>query len=121
MVIAGGNVTVSADVEAEVRALLAGIEIVRAAGDSRYTTAVALADRSVVAADTVFVATGTAFADALAGTPAAIRGSAPVVLVPRTGQVPQAVSDFVARVHPDRLIIVGGRAAIPQVIIDQLS
>jgi YVTN family beta-propeller protein len=121
VIVAGGSAAVSDAVLDAVRARLPEADVVRVAGDSRYSTAVALADRADASGDTVFVATGESFADALAATPGSIRAGAPVLLVPRTGTVPAAVVDAVRRFDPDVLTIVGGSGAIPQAIIDQLS
>jgi YVTN family beta-propeller protein len=121
IVIGGGAAAVSAAVEDELRELLGNIDITRAAGADRFATAVALAQLATDAdTSTVFVATGLAFADALAATPASIRRDAPMVLVPSSGTVPASVVEFVRSVNPSSLVVVGGTGAIPDAIVEQL-
>jgi putative cell wall-binding protein len=87
-------------------------EVVRWSGADRYATALAIsAETFPDGADTVFVATGEDFADALAaGTAAALR-SAPVLLSPRAA-LPDAVAAELARLRPMRAVLVGGEAAL---------
>src|SRR5439155_5191296 len=65
----------------------------RLAGADRYGTAVEISKAAFAAGlDTVFVANGTGFADAMAGGPAATRRRAPVLLVERD-RVPGVTAD----------------------------
>ncbi len=78
IVVLGGASAVSEAVVAELATLTAG-PVTRLAGSSRYATAEAVDAALTGSASTVFVATGGAFPDALAGVPWA--GGNPVVLV----------------------------------------
>lgn len=85
--------------------------VVRVGGADRYETAVELSRRSFTApVDTVFVATGTHFADALAGGPAA--GSTGPVLLVTHDSIPDGVLDELARLQPGTIRVLGGESAV---------
>nr|BFF11042.1 hypothetical protein GCM10025699_23450 [Microbacterium flavescens] len=89
------------------------VQYQRVAGLDRYRTAAALSAKYFGAArtDTVFIASGTAFPDALsAGAAAAVNG-APVLLVPRTG-LPAAVASELRRIEPATIYVIGGAATV---------
>lgn len=93
----------------------------RIAGPTRYETAAATAarvwpDGSAVA----YVATGEVFADALAATPAAAVDAAPVLLV-GSDAVPEATRSQLTRLRPDRIVVVGGPAAVSPGVVDDLE
>lgn len=117
--IAGGTNTVSAGIEAQL--LSRTSEVYRAAGRDRYETGRILNSIFVPpygfdygelgGTDLVYVATGTGFADALAGGPLAARDGAPLYLTPPrclgVGIV-DAVEDLGAR----EIVILGGPPAV---------
>ena len=61
--------------------------------------------------DKVFIATGFAFPDALAGAALAGRENAPLYVVPRTC-VPQHIVDDITAFAPEELVLLGGPAAL---------
>jgi len=65
-------------------------------------------------ADTAYLATGTAFPDALAAVPAILDG-APLLLV-APDALPPTIADELARLGPDRLVGLGGNDAISDVV-----
>ena len=86
----------------------------RLAGPDRYETAADIAEDAFPGtADTVFLATGEGFADALAGVPAAALAEAPVLLT-RTACLPVAIGAQLARLAPDRVVVLGGVAAVSE-------
>jgi putative cell wall-binding protein len=116
VVVVGGPAAVDDVVLTE----LAGLSrqpVTRSSGPDRYATAAAIA-ATFPSASTVFLATGMAFPDALAGVPAAGAAGAPMLLV--GGPAPTAAAEQVARLDPDRLVIVGGKAAVPDAAVDSL-
>ena len=92
----------------------------RVAGLNRYETAALLSASAFPNADTVFVATGTSFPDALAGGPAAAAGRAPLLLVTPTA-VPDATAAELTRLAPDRIVVLGGDAAVGPEVVDDLE
>lgn len=110
VVILGGEGAVAASVEAE----LAGYadEVDRLAGVSRFATAAAVARHAFPAgADTVYVASGEGFADALAGVSAAVDGEAPLLLA-AADELTAPTAAELERLDPDRVVVLGGEAAL---------
>ena len=117
VVIAGSEGTISAGIEASLRSAASVTEVYRRSGNNRYTTSVLLAQGSIRLADAVFLATGTDFPDALAGS--ALAGyedfRSPIYLV-RPDCVPQAVFDEIARVKPAEIYILGGTTTVGDIL-----
>ena len=106
--IVGGVAAVSDDVAAEVQSM--GYVVQRIAGADRFDTAVAVADQGLGGPETVLLATGRNFPDALgAGAAAGINGAA--VLLTDDDRLPPSVVSYLAR-HPNaKRYAVGGPAA----------
>jgi putative cell wall-binding protein len=94
-------------------------EIVRIAGIDRFATAAEISSVFRAPTDTVFVATGSNFPDALAGAAAAGRTSSPLLLV-ADDHVPQVVLEELRRLSPSKIVILGGHGAVPDTVVDQL-
>ena len=92
----------------------------RLAGVDRYATSVAVSQASFATSPTVFLATGKSFPDALGGGPVA--GSLPgaLLLVTPTA-VPATVLAELARLDPDRIVILGGTGAVAQGVESQVQ
>jgi glucose/arabinose dehydrogenase/putative cell wall-binding protein len=109
----GGTAAVTDDVARALAVFTAG-PVDRLAGPDRFATAAAVATAAFAPGrPTVYLATGATFADALAGTPAAAREGAPILLVHRTC-VPDVVRAELARLAPERIVILGGTAAVAE-------
>jgi putative cell wall-binding protein len=83
----------------------------RISGPNRYSTAVAISRQSFASADTVVIATGCDYADALAAAPLAGALHAPLLLVPATS-VPADVWTEIARLGATKAVIAGGTSAV---------
>lgn len=97
----------------------------RLQGDDRYGTATAVSGalvKSPASGQRVFVASGSTFPDALAAGTAAGRAGAPtpVVLVPASGALPDAVAAELRRLSPARITVVGGAKAVDDGVLGQL-
>lgn len=92
----------------------------RSTGDDRYATAAAVAQRYQPGVETVYVATGQGYPDALTG--AAVAGSegAPVLLT-RQGSLPPATAAALERLDPKRIVVLGGENVIGKPVMDQLE
>jgi putative cell wall-binding protein len=66
-----------------------------------------------------YVATGAAYADALAGGPAAARGGGPLLLISQLS-VPATVVTELQRLQPGRIVVLGGAEAISDAVLAQL-
>jgi len=116
VIVVGGTNAVTAGVETAVRAALPRATVVRRQGSDRYATAVEVSRQAFpTGASTVYVATGLGFPDALAGASAAGRDAAPVLLVPADG-VPAPVAGELARLAPQRVVLLGGTAALSSAV-----
>jgi putative cell wall-binding protein len=93
----------------------------RIAGSDRFDTAARVAAAAFPeGADTVFVATGRNFPDALAGAAVAARFDAPILMVD-TGVIPPVVAAELERLDPTTIVILGGPAAIAPTVEGDLA
>lgn len=89
-------------------------------GDDRFETAVQVSeDTFPEGADTVIIATGRNFPDALAGSSLAGAYGAPVLLV--GGDVPDAVATEIDRLGASTVFILGGEEAVSGAVEDELA
>ena len=98
----------------------------RLAGDDRYSTAVAISQyafqtQSLGARVAVTVASGINFPDALAAGPVAAAQGGPLLLVPKDGTLPPAVSNELTTLTPRLVNIAGGAAAVNSPVENQLK
>ena len=102
-------------------AIIGAFGTVRRAGADRYGTAAAIsADGFAAGVPVAYVATGAAFPDALAAAAAAGATTSPVLLVTATA-VPAATAAELKRLHPGRIVVVGGSAAVSNAVLTQLA
>ncbi|MFF1635175.1 cell wall-binding repeat-containing protein [Leifsonia sp. NPDC058248] len=115
IVIIGGPAAISPGVETALRATAPHAAVARVAGSNRYATARALVGSAFGATgvNTLYIATGKNFPDALsAGAAAGSSGSA-VLLVPGTSTSLDATTlALIAKLHPKAIRIAGGLAAV---------
>jgi putative cell wall-binding protein len=95
-------------------------DVVRRGGADRYETAVELSrNQFAPGVEVAYIATGATFPDALvAGPGAGSRG--PVLLVGGT-QIPEVVSQELARLQPQRIVVVGGPAIVSDGVMTSLK
>lgn len=94
--------------------------ISRISGNDRYATSVAIS-RSGFApgTETVYIASGTDFPDALSGAPLAAMRGGPLLLTPRSG-LPAVVIQEIKRLKPKTAIIFGGTGVVSATVESQL-
>ncbi len=111
IVVLGGEATISPGVYADLAGLTSG-PIVRWSGSDRYAASAAMSAASFSpGVERAFVASGTAFPDALAGAPAA--GSTPgPILLTAPGAVPAAIDAELKRLAPKQIVVLGGTATV---------
>jgi putative cell wall-binding protein len=120
IVLLGGEGVINASVEAQMSEYTSG-PVTRLAGQDRFGTAAAISAATYPAgADTVYVASGYTFADALAGSPVAGAQGAPLLLVGSDSVPPETASEL-ARLQPSTIIILGGEAVVSLGVEDTLS
>ncbi len=111
MFIAGSTVVVSAGIQTALQGVVDPNNVTRLSGASRYDTSVAINANQFASADTVYLATGLGFADALAGAALAGFEGAPLYVIPRTC-VPDAVLDEIDRLGASNVVLLGGLPAL---------
>lgn len=120
IVVLGGTVAVSAAVFGQLDSLAPG-GASRLAGADRYATAAAISRANFGAGVPVaYVATGVNYPDALGAVPAAGVERGPILLV-RPGGIPAATRTELSRLRPQRIVVLGGTAAISAAIATQLD
>lgn len=113
----GGSAVVPDSVVASLNAL---VPTTRIAGSDRYSTAAKIVQAEYSSADTVYVATGLNFPDALAGVPAAAGDTAPILLV-KPDSIPEPTATQLNRLKPTTIKILGGTAVISSSVADSLE
>ncbi len=119
IVVLGASGVVSDAVVNALGAHTAG-SVTRLAGSDRYATAVAVSTGTFASGNTVFVATGATFPDALGGGPVAGGLPGPLLLVPASA-VPASVAGELRRLDPDRVVILGGTGAVSASVVSQIQ
>lgn len=110
VVVLGGEVAVSEDVESALAPFTAG-EVTRLAGQERIATSAAISAGTYGAGvDVAYVATASAFPDALTAAAAAGRDGAPVLLV--GDEVGEVTAAELERLAPGRIAVLGGVEAV---------
>lgn len=91
-------------------------------GNTRYETSYKLFDKGWSTSDTVILASGVDYPDALTATPLAGKYNAPILLSRNTtlDAQPELKSTLIDK-GVKNVIIIGGQTAIPQIIQDQIS
>ena len=96
-------------------------ESVRVSGSDRYATAAAVSAASFGAHVAVaYIATGANFPDALAAGPAAAHAGGPVLLV-EAKNIPASTAKELSRLKPDRVVVLGGRGAVSNTVLNALK
>lgn len=99
--------------------------VTRVTGTDRFGTSVEISRKLVPTVpaggvDTVFVANGLNFPDALAASPAAIQAGAPILLVAPTF-IPSTVATELARLSPRRIVVLGDTPSVDANVARQLA
>lgn len=119
--IVGGSAAVSLDVERQVKELLgSGCAVFRVAGQTRYETSLVAAEINPKSSDTVIVATGGNYADALSVSPYAFASGSPVVLCDKSSGLTAGAMDTIRSKAYSKAVVVGGTAAVPASVERQL-
>ncbi len=116
--ILGGSGVVSEQVAKELTSYASSVD--RLWGPDRFATAAVIAeDTFPLGANTVYVAYGLNFPDALAGGPAAAQAGAPLLLV-TTDAIPQPTATEIRRLGAVEVVILGGTGVVSAGVRDQL-
>lgn len=95
--------------------------VFRWSGDDRYSAAVAIAHAAFPSrVETLYVASGEIFTDALSGAAVAARRGAPLLLV-RHDVIPATVADALYQLSPSQVIVLGGPNSVSDAVMQGLS
>lgn len=92
----------------------------RYAGSNRYATAVEISKSQFDKADTIILANGTNFPDALAGVPLAYAKNAPILLTQKD-KIPEVTKGETLRLGAKNIILLGGEGAISEKVEKELK
>lgn len=119
LVVFGGSVAIGDEVVTELEDLTEG-SVTRTAGEDRYGTAAAISADIEPGIDTVYVATGEEFADALTGAARAGTDESAVLLT-KADRLPHVTAAELERLDPTNIVILGGTEAISAEVADVLA
>lgn len=117
----GGPAALSDEVLAQIGATTPA-KVARLGGADRYETATLLSRTAFSGSGlpVAYIATGSAFPDALAGGALAARGPGPVLLTKR-GSLPAVVEAELRRLQPQSVVILGGPRAVSDEVVARLA
>ena len=123
IIVVGGPAAISDYTLDEVRSVAPKATITRIWGNTRYETAVNVCDeiskRKLSMSTTGVIASGQGFADALSVAPYSASDHAPILLSGPSGLSKETI-DTIRSAGFSRTVIVGGYAAVPKTVEDQL-
>lgn len=100
---------------------ICGSTTLRLYGSTRYETSLEILRQCNSSSDTVIIATGANYADSLSISPFAYVTKSPIVLCDTYGGLTQEAIEAIRAGEFSRAILVGGNAAVPDVVISQLN
>ncbi|MBH0008762.1 cell wall-binding repeat-containing protein [Salinibacterium sp. SWN1162] len=109
--IAGGSGAVSSGIESNLKSLLGSSNVTRIGGQDRFIVSAAINDAAFDSAETVYIASGFNFPDALSGAAVAGAQSVPLYIV-QTTCVPKAVLQQIKDLGARDVVLLGGTSAL---------
>lgn len=119
VIVLGGTSAVSGAVASEAGSYATN-GFARVAGEDRYGTAAAIAERYPASTPSALAASGRDFPDALVGAALAGRDGAPVVLTTQSA-VPRRTGDALDHIEPGSMAALGGRTVLADAVLDALA
>jgi putative cell wall-binding protein len=114
-IIVGGEAAISNIVEEQ----LIEHNPYRISGNDRYETSVKIAEELGIQGESITIATGENFADALTGSVLAAKYQEPIILVQKNN-VPNSVFGYIDAHHTWYYTILGGKGAVSETVVEQL-
>jgi putative cell wall-binding protein len=119
IVVVGGPAAVADEVVTELGAVT-GAEVRRLSGDTRYDTAAAAAAATFPdGVDTVYLATGAMFPDALTGGAVAVQDGAALLLT-APAELSAVTAESLVALDPSTVVVVGGPNAVADTVVDEV-
>jgi len=115
VILLGGKGCLTSAVETKLESIVLSWE--RIGGDNRYETSVLLAGK--LSSDSLIMANGDNFPDALSAASYAGIQQIPIVLTSKT--LPSSVAEYCKRTQPKHIIVIGGEGAVPTESLSQCN
>ncbi|AFM42966.1 RCC1 domain-containing protein, alpha-tubulin suppressor [Desulfosporosinus acidiphilus SJ4] len=124
--ITGGTSVVSQDMENQIKSLVPGATVTRLAGDDCFGTNATVLNQFSVTPQTVYLANGNNFPDALAGSALAAKTGDPILLVNnQVLTIPYAIQSYLQKLHDSgihpNVQSLGGRTVVPDILIREVE
>lgn len=120
IVVLGGTAAVGSAVQTALQHYTSGT-VTRIAGSDRSETSASVSRATAPASVAVaYIASGLTFPDALAGGALAAGGTHGPLLLVTAGAVPASVSAELTRLHPGRIVVIGGPDAVGDAVLQRL-
>lgn len=118
-----GNTSVlNPSLETEIKSLIPTTELVRLGGATRYETEQIILDTFAPNPSNVYLASGSIFADALAGSILAAQTSSPIVLLdPAQSLPPSPIGTYLRKLNKPSLTTFGGNGAISDALFNEIK
>jgi putative cell wall-binding protein len=121
VIILGGTGAISLTVESDLQTIPGVMDVDRIAGDNRYDTAKQIALQPELDYDTIFLASGLAFPDALSAAAYAAQRGQPILLNGKTILNNSVKTLLQSKPEIRHVIVVGGPSAIADSVITELT
>jgi putative cell wall-binding protein len=120
IIIVGGYSTVTEFIEVQLK-YDEGLNTVRLYGKDRYSTSLAIAQyfANGETYDSIALATGEDYPDALAGATFACKNKCAMLLVDKDS-VSDDIKSYISRINPEEVFILGGDGVVSSLVLDQL-
>jgi len=120
IVVLGGTASVNDAVFSALGGYTTGT-VTRIGGADRYVVSAAISDSYSAGVGVAYVTTGENFPDALSATPLAAGPGGGPILLTQPDVIPSSVVTALQRLHPGRIVIVGGTSSVTPSVATQLQ
>lgn len=123
-VLVGGDGVLTSQLESQVKGLVSTHQVFRFGGANRYATSLNVLERAPSKlnfkwSDTVLVATGESYPDALSISPLAWKTTSPIVLVDKSGLNHES-SNAISSSGFSHVLLAGGKSVVPESVAEEL-
>ena len=123
--ISGGTGVVSDAVQNQIQSILPNATITRFAGQDRFATASLAYDQFAASPQTIYLASGLDYPDALSGSFLAGQNGDPILLInPATPLVPDSIAEYLTQLYQNgvspNITVLGGVGAVPDEVVNNV-
>lgn len=120
--IAGTTTEVKTSIENQLKTILPSTKITRMSGTDRYSTLTSILQTFSSNPNNIYVASGTSFPDALAGSVLAAKTGSPIVLLdPKQATPPRPIVEYLKNLDNPDINVFGGPGAVPQLLVENVQ